>query len=81
MLENRERYEVLVDSSLDWEQDLKGLKLWMVNQQVDRMEYPYFGTFLLPTIGWMPFIKSEPARWYFLNHRIRGVFEKFVKSL
>lgn len=43
-LGNRERHEILVDSSLDWGQDLKGLKRWMVDQQVDKIELAYFGT-------------------------------------
>ena len=43
-LGHRERHEILVDSSLDWGQDLKGLNRWMVDQQVDRIELAYFGT-------------------------------------
>jgi len=43
-LGNRERHEILVDSSLDWGQDLKGLKRWMIDQQVDKIELAYFGT-------------------------------------
>ncbi len=39
----RQRHEILVDSNLDWGQDLKGLKRWMVDQRVDRIELAYFG--------------------------------------
>jgi len=34
----------LIDSNLDWGQDLKGLKRWMVRHQVDRVNLSYFGT-------------------------------------
>lgn len=43
-LGNRQRHEILVDSNLDWGQDLKGLKRWMVDQQVDQIELAYFGS-------------------------------------
>jgi len=43
-LGDRERHEILVDSNLDWGQDLKGLKRWMVNQGVEKIELAYFGT-------------------------------------
>jgi type IV secretory pathway TrbD component len=35
---------VLVDSNLDWGQDLKGLKLWMDNHNLKKIELAYFGT-------------------------------------
>jgi hypothetical protein len=35
---------VLVDSNLDWGQDLKGLKLWMDNHKLEKIEFAYFGT-------------------------------------
>lgn len=34
----------LVDSNLDWGQDLKGLKRWMVGKGVDQINLSYFGT-------------------------------------
>jgi hypothetical protein len=34
----------LVDSNLDWGQDLKGLKRWMDERQVRRVNLCYFGT-------------------------------------
>ncbi len=34
----------LVDSSLDWGQDLKALKKWMTLNQVDKIQLAYFGT-------------------------------------
>jgi hypothetical protein len=35
---------VLVDSNLDWGQDLKGLKLWMDDHKLKKIEFAYFGT-------------------------------------
>jgi len=40
----RNGQKVLVDSNLDWGQDLKGLKRWMDNHRVDRITLAYFGT-------------------------------------
>ncbi|MBI2985993.1 MAG: glycosyltransferase family 39 protein [Deltaproteobacteria bacterium] len=37
-------YKVLTDSSLDWGQDLKGLKRWMDRNGVKRIQLAYFGT-------------------------------------
>ena len=37
-------YRVLVDSNLDWGQDLKGLKAYMVEQQIDHIKLSYFGS-------------------------------------
>lgn len=37
-------YKVLTDSSLDWGQDLKGLKRWMDEQGVKKIQLAYFGT-------------------------------------
>ncbi len=39
---NGHRY--LVDSNLDWGQDLKGLKVWMVGHGVDNINLAYFGS-------------------------------------
>lgn len=39
---NGHRY--LVDSNLDWGQDLKGLKRWMAERGVDQIGLAYFGT-------------------------------------
>jgi hypothetical protein len=36
--------EYLVDSSLDWGQDLKGLKRWMDENQIEHINLSYFGT-------------------------------------
>jgi hypothetical protein len=38
--------ECLVDSNLDWGQDLKGLKRWMDDNQVQHINLCYFGTAL-----------------------------------
>jgi hypothetical protein len=35
--------EYLVDSNLDWGQDLKGLEAWMVDRHVDHINLAYFG--------------------------------------
>ncbi len=40
----RHGYEYLVDSSLDWGQDLKGLKRWMDENNVRHINLSYFGT-------------------------------------
>ena len=37
-------YRYLVDSNLDWGQDLKGLKAWMDRSAVPRIKLSYFGT-------------------------------------
>jgi 4-amino-4-deoxy-L-arabinose transferase-like glycosyltransferase len=37
-------YKVLLDSNLDWGQDLKGLKRWMDKNGVQRIKLAYFGT-------------------------------------
>jgi hypothetical protein len=36
--------EYLIDSNLDWGQDLKGLRAWMVGNKVDELSLAYFGT-------------------------------------
>jgi hypothetical protein len=41
---SRRAYEILVDSNLDWGQDLKGLKRWMDNNGVHKIQLAYFGT-------------------------------------
>jgi hypothetical protein len=37
-------YRYLVDSNLDWGQDLKGLKSWMDDHKVSNIRLAYFGT-------------------------------------
>jgi hypothetical protein len=37
-------YRLVVDASLDWGQDLKGLKAWMDRNAVPRVKLSYFGT-------------------------------------
>jgi hypothetical protein len=37
-------YTMLVDSNLDWGQDLKGLKNWMERHDVNKLRFAYFGT-------------------------------------
>ena len=40
----RPPHEILVDSNLDWGQDLKGLKRWMDKNSVKTIQLAYFGT-------------------------------------
>ena len=40
----RNGYRLLVDSNLDWGQDLKGLKAWMDARRVSRIKLSYFGS-------------------------------------
>lgn len=40
----RNGFKVLTDSSLDWGQDLKGLKRWLDRNGVKRIQLAYFGT-------------------------------------
>jgi 4-amino-4-deoxy-L-arabinose transferase-like glycosyltransferase len=37
-------HKILVDSSLDWGQDLKELKKWMTQNRVKKIQFAYFGT-------------------------------------
>ncbi len=36
-------HKILLDSNLDWGQDLKGLKAWMVKHDVQNIQFLYFG--------------------------------------
>jgi len=42
---SRNGYKVLLDSNLDWGQDIKGLKRWMDVQHVPRIQFLYFGIY------------------------------------
>lgn len=37
-------WRILVDSNIDWGQDLKGLKAWMAREGVDRVRLSWFGS-------------------------------------
>lgn len=39
-----EGWRILADSNIDWGQDLKGLKAWMVQEDVDRVRLSWFGS-------------------------------------
>ncbi len=39
----RNGHRILLDSNLDWGQDLKGLKAWMSANQVKKIQFVYFG--------------------------------------
>ena len=51
-------YKYLVDSNLDWGQDLKGLKKYMEKNNIDKIYLSYFGTDLPERYGikyiWLP---------------------------
>jgi tetratricopeptide (TPR) repeat protein len=42
---SRNGYKVLLDSNLDWGQDLKGLKRWMGERGVPQIQFLYFGIY------------------------------------
>jgi len=44
-------YKILVDSNLDWGQDLPALKTWMDTHGIDRVNLSYFGTALPGAYG------------------------------
>jgi tetratricopeptide (TPR) repeat protein len=39
----RNGHKILLDSNLDWGQDLKGLKAWMTEKGVNKIQFVYFG--------------------------------------
>jgi tetratricopeptide (TPR) repeat protein len=39
----RNGHKILLDSNVDWGQDLKGLKTWMIKNQVKKIQFVYFG--------------------------------------
>jgi Tfp pilus assembly protein PilF len=41
----RNGHKILLDSNLDWGQDIKGLKRWMTQNRVQRIQFLYFGFF------------------------------------
>ena len=43
--------KILVDSNLDWGQDLPALKVWMDDHRVDRVNLSYFGTAIPEAYG------------------------------
>jgi hypothetical protein len=68
-------YRHLVDSSLDWGQDLPGLKTWLGRntQPSDRVYFSYFGTgeptyYGIKTISMAPLLRTPAAHpWYTLH--------------
>jgi len=44
-------HNILVDSNLDWGQDLPALKVWMDQNKIDRVNLSYFGTALPAAYG------------------------------
>ena len=73
-------YKYLVDSNLDWGQDLKGLKVYMDRKKIDKIKLGYFGSAdadyyginyaYLPSVGLQP---KKPGQywWYEIddNHK------------
>ena len=57
-------WRILVDSNLDWGQDLKGLKVWMEEHDVDRVKLGYLGE-AYPSYYGIVFdpLPSWPDRW------------------
>ncbi|MGE5304700.1 MAG: ArnT family glycosyltransferase [Alphaproteobacteria bacterium] len=60
-------HKILVDSNLDWGQDLKGLKHWMNDHGISKIHFAYFGTVdpfcygikAIPAPGSLVFSKRE----------------------
>lgn len=44
-------YHILVDSNVDWGQDLLRLRQWMAEEQVEAVNLAWFGTPILPTLA------------------------------
>jgi len=73
-------YKYLVDSNLDWGQDLKGLKHYMDEKGIDKIKLAYFGSAdanyyginydYLPAVGLTP---KEPGQywWYEIDQKHR----------
>ena len=69
----RNGYRYLVDSNLDWGQDLKGLKRYMVERGIGRIRVGYFGSAdagyygidydFLPSVGLAP--RRRGQDWWF----------------
>jgi hypothetical protein len=68
-------YKVLVDSNLDWGQDLKGLKKWMLKNRVDLIGLSYFGT-ADPRYYEIPFVYLPSIPFYYPGHEERDVGRK-----
>ena len=63
-------YKILVDSNLDWGQDLKGLKKWMLKNHVDLIGLSYFGT-ADPRYYKIPFIYLPSIPFFYPGHEER----------
>jgi tetratricopeptide (TPR) repeat protein len=48
----RNGHKILLDSNLDWGQDLKGLKAWMVRHDVQNIQFLYFGFYDIAAPGY-----------------------------
>jgi hypothetical protein len=64
-----ERHEMLVESNLDWGQDLPGLKRWMDDNGVEEVKLAYFGS-------------ASPAHYGIRHQRLPGynVYSSFEKE-
>jgi len=68
-------YKILVDSNLDWGQDLKGLKKWMVKNRVDLIGLSYFGT-ADPRYYRIPFVNLPSIPFYYPGHEEKDIGRK-----
>ncbi len=64
-------YKILVDSSIDWGQDLLGLKRYLEREGIDRVKLSYFGPdrpgYLGVDVELLPGIPPESDLWYDLR--------------
>ncbi|HID61352.1 MAG TPA: phospholipid carrier-dependent glycosyltransferase, partial [Anaerolineae bacterium] len=82
-------YRWLVDSNLDWGQDLKGLKTYMDREGIDRIKLSYFGAahpdyygIIYDPLPSYPLVLGEPDRRTFYPHRpAPGIYAISVSNL
>ena len=82
-------YRWLVDSNLDWGQDLKGLKVYMDREGIDRVKLSYFGAahpdyydIVYDPLPSYPLVLGEPNRRTFYPHRpAPGIYAISVSNL
>jgi hypothetical protein len=77
-------YKYLVDSNLDWGQDLKGLKFYMERKGIERIKLGYFGSAdasyygidydYLPSVGLAPH-RPDQHWWYEMNGNLKDQLE------
>lgn len=70
-------YKYLIDSNLDWGQDIKGLAVWMRENNVESINARVFGTEELDFRG----IKHEQLRCYTDGRKTRGLLAISVNEI